>query len=385
MKMLEIGNGVYSIRVNHYNRKLFDSLIPLPYGTSYNSYFIKGSKYNVLIDTADPEKKDVFEDYLKNIDRIDFVISHHGEQDHSGLIPFVLEKYPYAKVITNEKCADLLKTHLHISQEKFQIIKDGERFDIGGKTLEFVFIPWVHWPETFATYLIEDKILFTCDFLGSHIATDELYSRKELVYEPMKRYYADIMMPFSGFIKTNLEKVEKYDLKMICPSHGMIHNDVKFPLECYREWATGEMKNVLILYISMHNSTYMMVDRLITKLNDFNVKIEKINLEDADLGRVAMGLVDAKTVVIATPTVLAGPHPKVVYAAYLFAALRARTKYLAVMYSYAWGGKTLDLLSNMVSSSKAELIGSVAVKGMPDDASYALIDELAKKISEKNS
>ncbi|HOJ85942.1 MAG TPA: FprA family A-type flavoprotein [Elusimicrobiales bacterium] len=385
MKMVEISNGVYSLRVNHFNRKLFDALIPLPDGTSYNSYLVIGTKYTVLLDTADPEKRDLFLDYLKEINKIDFVVAHHAEQDHSGLIPVVLDKYPQCKVLTNEKCADLLKTHLHIKDERIVLIKDGEKMDIGGKTLEFVFIPWVHWPETFATYLHEDRILFPCDFFGSHLATDEVYSTPEMVYEPMKRYYAEIMMPFSANIKSNLEKISKFEIKTICPSHGPIHNNVNFPIDCYKKWSFGELENkVSVLYVSMHNSTYMMVDRLISKLNDYGVMVEKLNLEDADLGRVAMSLVDSKTVVIATPTVLGGPHPKAIYAAYLFSLLRPRTKNLAVMFSYGWGGKTVEFLSGVLSNSKAELIGQVGIKGMPNDDAYKLIDTLAREISEKH-
>lgn len=385
MKMKEITNGVYLIRVNHYNRKLFDALIPLPDGTSYNSYLIKGEKYNVLVDTADPEKRDVFFDFLKNTDRIDYVVSHHAEQDHSGLLPDVLKKYPSAKVITNEKCMELLKTHLHIPEEKFFIIKDGEKFDIGGRTLEFIFTPWVHWPETFSTYLVEDKILFTCDFFGSHIATDDIYTDPKVVYEPMKRYYAEIMMPFATTIKTNLEKLDKYDISMICPSHGTVHRDVKFAMDAYKEWALSEPKNeVLVLYVSMHNSTYMMVNRLMSKLSDYGINVSKINLEDADLGRIVMELVDAKTVVFATPTVLAGPHPKAIYASYLFASVRPKTKYVAIMNSYGWGGKTIEFLKEIVSKTKAEILGEVLVKGMPDENAYKLIDTLATEIAEKH-
>lgn len=386
MKMVEIKNGVYSLRVNHFNRKLFDALIPLPDGTSYNSYFIKGSKYSILIDTVDPEKKDVFLDYLKDIEKIDFVVSNHAEQDHSGLIPLVLEKYPECMVITNEKCADLLKSHLHIPQTRIKIIKDGEEFNIGNKTLKFIFIPWVHWPETFATYLVEDKILFPCDFFGSHLATDEIYSKPEIVYEPMKRYYAEIMMPFSLNIKSNIEKLSGYKIDMICPSHGPIHKDVDFAINYYKRWSYGELENkVCMLYVSMHNSTYMMVDRLISKLNDGGVMVDKFNLEEVDSGRIAMSLVDSKTVVIATPVVLNGPHPKAIYASYLFSLLRPRTRYLGIIYSYGWGGKIVEVFKNIVSGLKVELLPEVAIKGMPDEKGYELIDQLGQLIVEKHN
>jgi len=385
MKPVEINKGVYSIRINHFNRKFFDSLIPLPDGTSYNAYLVKGSTYTALIDTADPEKKEVFLDYLSKVEKIDYIVSHHAEQDHSGLIPEVLARYPKAIVLTNAKCKELLISHLHIGEEKIRVINDHDKLDLGGKTLEFIFTPWVHWPETFSTYLIEDRILFPCDFFGSHMATDELIADSQVIYEPMKRYYAEIMMPFRNNIKTNLEKLKKYEIDLICPSHGPIHKDVKFAIKCYSEWALAEPKNkVLLLYVSMHGSTFVLVNRLISRLQEHGIEIEKLNLEDADIGRVAMAMVDPATIVLATPTVLAGPHPKAIYAAYLASLLRPKTKFLAVLYSYGWGGKTVEFLSNVLSCLKAQIVGQVGVKGLPTESDLKLIDELATSISEKH-
>jgi len=385
MKPTEIAKNVYSMPVNHFNRKLFDSLIPLPDGTSYNSYLVKGSKYTVLLDTADPEKKEQFFDYLSGEEKIDYVVAHHAEQDHSGLIPAALEKYPLARVLTNAKCKELLMTHLHVKEDRFQVINDGDKFDAGGKTLEFVFTPWVHWPETFSTYLAEDKILFSCDFFGSHLATPELYAVPELVHEPMKRYYAEIMMPFRANIKNNLEKLSGYDIKMICPSHGPMHKDVEFAVNRYKDWALSEPENkALVLYVSMHGSTAQLVNRLVSALQERGVGVEKLNLEDADIGRVAMAMVDAATIVLATPTVLAGPHPKAIYAAYLASLLRPKVKHLAVMYTYGWGGKTVEFLSNVLSNLKADIIGQVAVKGLPTGTDLELVDQLAIQIAEKH-
>jgi flavorubredoxin len=385
MKPIEIKKNVFSLRVNHFNRKLFDSLIPLPDGTSYNAYLVKGEKYDVLIDTADPEKKEAFFDYISKVPKIDFVIAHHAEQDHSGLVLEVLKKYPAAIVVTNAKCKDLLMSHLHIPEDKFKVINDGDTLDIGGKTLEFIFTPWVHWPETFSTYIKEDKIIFTCDFFGSHLSTDKLYGEMENIYEPMKRYFAEIMMPFRNNIKSNLEKLAKYEIELICPSHGPIHKDVNFALDCYKDWALNEPKNkALLLYVSMHGSTAVMANRLASKLQEHGVEVEKLNLEDADTGRVAMAMVDSATIVLATPTVLAGPHPKAIYAAYLASLLRPKVKFLAIMYSYGWGGKTVEVLANILSGLKAELVGQIGVKGLPMENEFKLIDELAISISDKH-
>ena len=381
----KITENVYSLRVNHFNRKLFDSLIPLPEGTSYNSYLVQGKEKTALLDSVDPEKAEVLFDYLRSVKKIDYIVCHHCEQDHAGSIPMVLERYPEAKVVTNPKCKELLLTHIRIAPDKIIEVKDGETLDLGGKTLEFVYMPWVHWPETMGTYLREDKILFSCDFFGSHQASGELFSEERVIYTPMKRYYAEIMMPFRNNIKTHLEKLAKYDISFIAPSHGPVHRNTKFIMDIYRDWAVAGPKNqVLIAYISMHGSTYMLVNRLVSRLEEYGIPVEKLNLDHFDEGRVAMALVDAATLVIGTPTVLAGPHPKVAYAAYLANVLRPKTKFVSVIGSYGWGGRALEIIAGMIGNIKAEVLKPVIIKGMPAEAEFAQIDELAALIAEKH-
>jgi len=381
----KITNDVYSLRVNHFNRRLFDSLIPLPEGTSYNAYLVKGAEKTALLDSADPEKAAVLFEYLKAEKKIDYVIAHHAEQDHSGSIPLVLEKYPGAKVVTNPKCKEFLMTHLHLPADKFIEVKDGETLQLGGKTLEFVYLPWVHWPETMGTYLREEKVLFSCDFFGSHLATSALFSEEHVVYEPMKRYYAEIMMPFRSNIKSHLEKLAKYDIAYICPSHGPVHRNPKFVMDIYRDWAVSEPHNkAVVAYISMHGSTYMLVNRLVSRLQEAGVCVEKLNLDQMDEGRVAMSLVDAATIVIGTPTVLTGPHPKAVYAAHLANLLRPKAKFVSVIGSFGWGGKAVETIAGLIPNIKAEVLKPVMIKGMPTEADLAQIDELAALIAEKH-
>ncbi len=385
MKPEKITNDVYSLRVNHFNRRLFDSLIPLPEGTSYNAYLVRGTEKTALFDSADPEKAAVLFEYLKDEKKLDYVVAHHAEQDHSGSIPLVLERYPEAKVVTNPKCKEFLMTHLHIPAGKFIEVKDGETLSLGGKTLEFVYLPWVHWPETMGTYLREEKVLFSCDFFGSHLATSSLFSEEHIVYEPMKRYYAEIMMPFRSNIKAHLEKLAKYDIAYICPSHGPVHANPKFIMEIYRDWAVSEPRNkAVVAYISMHGSTYMLVNRLVSRLQEAGVCVEKLNLDQMDEGRVAMSLVDAATIVIGTPTVLTGPHPKAVYAAHLANLLRPKARFVSVIGSFGWGGKAVETIAGLIPNIKAEVLKPVMVKGMPTEADLKLVDELAAVIAEKH-
>jgi flavorubredoxin len=369
-----------------WDRRLFDSLIPLPDGTSYNAYFIKASEKNVLLDSADPAMSSVLLSQLEGVDRLDYLVSHHAEQDHSGTIPKVLEKYPAAKLISSTKAKGMLIDLLRIPESRFITVEDGETLSLGDRTLKFIYTPWVHWPETMVTYLQEEKILFSCDFFGSHIATSELFVTDEgRVHEAAKRYYAEIMMPFRNIIKKNLERLSALEIKMIAPSHGSIYERPAFILDAYRDWVLGNPKNTVVLpYISMHESTKLMVDHLVQALVGRGVRVEQFNLAVTDIGKLAMALVDAATIVIGTPTVLAGPHPIAAHAAFLANALRPKAEFLSIIGSYGWGGKTVEVLAGMIPNLKVQVLDPVLCKGLPSEAVYQSLDNLADTIASKH-
>lgn len=369
-----------------WDRRLFDALIPLPDGTSYNAYFIKASEKNVLLDSADPALGEVLLAQLEGIDRIDYLVSHHAEQDHSGTIPKVLEKFPAAKLICSTKAKGMLIDLLAVAGDRFITVEDGETLSLGNRTLKFIYTPWVHWPETMSTYLQEEKILFSCDFFGSHIATSDLFVTDEgRVYEAAKRYFAEIMMPFRNIIKKNLEKVSELEIDMIAPSHGSIYERPAFILDAYREWVLGDPKNTVVLpWVSMHDSTKLMVDHLLKSLVSRGIRVEQFNLAVTDIGKLAMALVDAATIVIGTPTVLAGPHPAAAYAAFLANALRPKVEFLSIIGSYGWGGKTVDVLAGMIPNLKVEVLDPVLCKGIPLEADYQSLDTLADTIASKH-
>ena len=388
MASREIKPGIYSVGALDWDRRLFDELIPLPSGTSYNSYLIQGSERIALIDTVDPTKGHELIDNLNKlgINNIDYVIANHAEQDHSGSIPKILEFYPNAKVLTNPKCKDMLKALLLIPEDKFLTLNDRETISLGNKTLEFILAPWVHWPETMFTYLREDKILFTCDFLGSHLATSDLFVADEAkVYEPAKRYYAEIMMPFRTSIKKHLEVINGIEVEIIAPSHGPVYPRPEFILNAYKEWVSDDVKNeVLIPYISMHGSTRKMVDHLAEALIERGITVKPFNLTKTDIGELAMALVDAATIIIASPTVLAGPHPNIVYAVFLVNALRPKLKFASVIGSYGWGGKMVEHIKGILTNIKVEILEPVVVKGFPGEEDLKALDMLADNIYKKH-
>ena len=177
----EIKSGVKWVGAIDWDRRLFDALIPLPEGTSYNSYLIQGSEKTVLIDAVDESMADVLQGNLSalGIKRIDYIIAQHAEQDHSGSLKMLLGLYPDARVLGSAKCLDLLMLFGLVNKDQVQEVKDGEKISLGDKSLEFIHAPWVHWPDTIFTYLAEERILFTCDFLGSHLASSDLYASDE--------------------------------------------------------------------------------------------------------------------------------------------------------------------------------------------------------------
>ena len=376
---------VYSVGVIDWDRRIFDELIQIPNGTSYNSYIIKGNNKTALIDTVDPTKTDELLDNLKKLNvNIDYLVVNHAEQDHSGTIPDILKIYKNAIVVTNSKCKELLSEFLPIPDEKFKIVSDGESLDLGGKELEFIMTPWVHWPDTMVTYLHDDKILFSCDFFGSHRASSDLFACED-IYMAAKRYYAEIMMPFRAIIRKNLEKLKNLEIDIIAPSHGPLYKNPAFIMDAYKDWTSDNTKNeVIIPYISMHGSTQRMVDYLVNSLVERGVSVKPMNLTYTDMGEVALNLVDATTMVIASPTVLTGPHPSVVYATYLANALRPKLKLVSVMGSYGWGGRMLDQIRGMIGSLKVEIITPLIIKGFPKEEDYKKLDEMADEITSKH-
>ena len=386
MEPREIKPGIWWMGAVDWDRRLFDSLIPLPDGTSYNAYLIQGSEKTVLVDSVDPPMAGVLLEQLEGVPKVDYVIAHHAEQDHSGTIPRVLDKYPNAKVVATPKAKDMLMDLLLIPAARFITVEDGETLSLGNKTLRFIHAPWVHWPETMVTYLQEDRILFSCDWFGSHVATTDLYVRDEgRVYEAAKRYYAEIMMPFRKIIERNMAKLEGYRIEMIAPSHGPIYDRPAFIMDAYRDWISDTPKNVTVIpYVSTHGSTRKMVEYLVGALTQRGVTVYQFDLAVTDIGKLAIALVDAATIVIGAPTVHVGAHPLVFYAAYLANALRPKARFASIVGSYGWNSKAVEQIAGLIPNLKVEILDPILCKGYPREGEFQALDKLATAIAEKH-
>ncbi len=372
-----------------WDRRLFDALVTTPYGTSYNAYLVRGQDKTVLVDTVDPAKKGELFAQLAQVEHIDAVVIQHVEQDHSGTLSDVLDRYPEASVLATPKAVSMIEDHLGVPADRVTSVEDGETFDLGGEQLEFLHTPWVHWPETLLTLIRNQKVLLTCDLFGSHLATSELFASGDSRAIPAaKRYFAEIMMPFSSAIRGYLDRLEsgRYPIEMIAPSHGPVVDHPETILSAYREWSGEQPENLVVIpYVTMHGSTRRMVEHLVSALTDREIAVQPFDMTCTDLGDLAMSLVDARTVVFAAPAALVGPHPVMVSVAYVVGALRPKLRTAAVIGSYGWACQTEQRIQSLVKKPNLEWLSSVLIKGQPKKEDLEALDRLADEIADRHS
>ncbi|WP_456395010.1 FprA family A-type flavoprotein [Thermococcus sp.] len=387
MKAVKIVKDVYWVGVKDWSKRIFDALIPLPEGTSYNAYLVVGSEKTALIDTVAPGFEEELEEKIgeiKGIEDIDYIVMNHAEPDHSGAIPYLLERNEKAFLIATEKGADMVKAYYNVPDGRIMVVRDGDEIPLGGKTLRFMEAPWLHWPETMFTYLIEDKILFPCDFFGAHLAGGFYDDDVPDLLTYAQRYFGEIMMPFSTMARKALHKLEGLEIEIIAPSHGPIYRNPGKIIEAYKKWSGGETREkVIIAYVSMWGANERMVRELAALLTAEGVDVKVHNLVNADIGEVAKDLVDSRVIVLGAPTVLGGAHPLAIYAAYLVKALRPPAKYAVILGSYGWHGRSRDSLLEVLKGSNMELLGSLEVRARPKKEDYEKLRQLASIIMEK--
>lgn len=388
MKFQEIKNNVFYCGLNDTERQIFDELIPLEHGTSYNSYLVKGSEKIAIIDTMYPP---FTSEYIKNlkengVNKVDYIIANHGEQDHSGSIPALLEEYPDAKVVTNATCKGNLMSMLFVPEEKIIVVKTDNEISLGDKTLKFILAPNVHWPDTMFTLIKEDNLLCTCDFLGAHYTFEDVFAvPSEELEKSAKRYYAEIMMPFRVMCKKYVQLIKDMKVDMILPSHGPVHKDPNYILDLYTDWTSDLGKNLVLLpYVSMYGSTEEMIDYLSNELNKKGINTLKYDIITGDLGDLAMSLIDGTTIVLGTSMVLAGPHPASVNIAYIASVLKPKAKFASFVGSYGWGGKLFDILGEILGKLRLDVIEPVQVKGKPTEETFKQLDTMVESIVEKH-
>jgi flavorubredoxin/rubredoxin len=387
MRTDELRPGIHWVGAIDWDRRSFDELVPIPAGTTYNAYLVRGSERTALIDTVEPHRAPELLGKLERlgVKSLDYVVSNHAEQDHSGALPAVLERYPGARLLATPLARDLLAELLGIDKGRIEAAEDGARLPLGGRTLRFLHVPWVHWPETMLTYLEEDRTLFPCDLFGAHLAGAplQLAGDARLPMEA-KRYYACIMMPHRELFGGALRRLRELPIDLVAPSHGPVHPAPAGILEAYRGWVEDPPWNLAVIpWVSMHESTHRMVEVLVEALEANGVEARPFNLGDPDLGKLAMDLVDAATVVFACPAVLGRLHPKMTGAAALASALQPKARWLGLIGSYGWGAAMVEDLQRLVDLD-AEALAPVLVRGAPGPDAIAALRRLAEDIARRH-
>lgn len=382
----EIKKDVFYVGSKDWKRRMFDALIPLPNGTSYNSYLIKGESFNALIDTVNPGFEKELESKIHEIiglENLDFIIMNHAEPDHAGAIEYLMKKNKKIKLILTQKGKEIAEKLFTLDQKRIVIKKSGDVLDLGNKQIEFIEAPFLHWPETMFSYLKEDKMLFSCDFFGAHTAYGTLETEVKNLSDEAKKYYGEIMMPYAVMAKAALKKLENYQLEMICPSHGPIYNEVETIINKYKKWTKAEPeRKVLLVYVSMWNSTEKMMKKLYNELLDKEINVKIFSLETADIGEIIKELVDTNTLVLGTPTVLGKMHPLAFNALNLINLLKPPIKNVSLISSSGWSKGAVSQAKSMLALRNVKLIEPIDELGAPDEKLDKKIKEMSKKINE---
>jgi flavorubredoxin len=385
----ELVSNVYWVGVEDWNRRIFDALVPLPLGTSYNSYLIVGNEKVALIDTVYVAYADELLKEIRRIidpEKIDYVIMNHAEPDHASSIPRVIAVAKDAKLVVSKVGVDVAKVFYNVPSERTVAVKDGDILDLGGKTLRFIDAPWLHWPETMFTYSVEDGILFPCDFFGAHIAKSRLYDDEvgDIVLPDAKRYYAEIMMPFPIAIQRALDKVKNLNLKMIAPSHGPIYRNPKRILDAYEMWARGPLlPKAVMIYVSMWGATETLEKTIAESISTEGVEVVPYNLLVSDVSHVMRDLVDASAIIIGVPTVLNGAHPLAITMTEIIRAIKPRTRLVALFGSYGWGRGAVKMMIDRLQPSGFEILETLEVRGPPKEEDLEKAATLGKNVARR--
>jgi flavorubredoxin len=295
-----------------------------------------------------------------------------------------MKKNIKAKLVATKQGAKAAKTYFKVQDDRITIVSDGDEIKLGEKTLRFIAAPMLHWPETMFTYLVEDHILFPCDFLGLHTAYGFYDDQVPELIPYAQRYFGEIMMPYRSLGLRGLNKIKDLDIQMIAPSHGPIHRNPKNILEAYDKWTRGETKDkVIVVYVSMWKSTEKMVKQMVETLEKNNVEAPLYNLASADVGDIAKDLVDSRGIVLGTSTVLGGMHPLAVYASHLVKVLKPPVKYGVVLTSYGWGKGALSHASEVLGPTGLEVVGALEVNGPPSAMDYEEIRKIGDRLASR--
>lgn len=358
-------------------------------GTSYNAYLIKDEQIT-LVDTV---KHYLFDEMLSRVKdivdptKIDYIISNHVEMDHSGSLLKILEVCPNATIITSTRGEKGLKRH-YKKDLKFKAIKSGDTLNIGKRTLHFVEIPMVHWPDSMVTYSPKDKLLLPNDAFGQHIASSERFDDEldwGILREEAAKYYANIVMPYGSQVEKTLGALSTLDIDMIAPSHGIIWRSyIPDILREYTKWAQYQTDNkALIVYDSMWESTKKIAYALWEGLEESGIKVTIRDLKNNHISDIITDVLSSKMILIGTPTLNNTMLPTMGEFLTYLKGLKPKNRIGFVFGSFGWGGQAVGEVQKILGEIHWEIpIENININYIPDDKELLKTKEIGKKLAQ---
>lgn len=387
MKPLEIAKDIYSVGVKDWNVRNFHGYLTQK-GSTYNAYLIIDEKIT-LIDTV---KAPFCEEFLERISqvvdlsKIEYVVSNHVEMDHSGSMPEVMKRLPNATVLTTAAAEKEHKLHYDTTNWKIQTVKTGDSVSIGKRTLTFLTTPMVHWPDNMLTYCPEDKILFSNDAFGQHLASSENFDDElslDLILAEAKKYYANIVMPYSSQVVTALKAASALDIKMIAPAHGLIwRTNLPAILKCYTKWSNQEKeKKAVIVFDSMWHSTEKIAYAIRNAFEQKDYSFKFYDLKSNHVSDVITDCLDAEYICVGSPTLNKNIMPSVAAMMTYIQGLICKGKKGVLFGSYGWAPLNMKVMQRYFDESGIETVASYNVNFVPTEEKLKEItSDLASKL-----
>ncbi|HYH02120.1 MAG TPA: FprA family A-type flavoprotein [Bacillota bacterium] len=391
MKTQQLAENVWWIGALDPDLRIFDIIMRAEQGTSYNSYLIKGKDKTAIIETVKSGFMPEFLDKIQSLTdpaRIDYIILNHMEPDHSGSIAELLKIAPHAQVVVSKTGEHFIKNILNYEPNLLKM-GDGDCLDLGGKTLQFIAAPFLHWPDSMFTYLVEDAILFDCDFLGAHYADPMLFGDLDpnsRFFNDFKYYFDHIMRPFKRYVLQALDKLSKYPLKMVAPGHGpVIRQDIQKYLDCYRQWseANPEQDRVIIAYVTAYGNTAKLAEKIAAGINATGVITELYDLVETNPATLVDKIEGSKGLCLGSPTINGDAVKPVHDLLSSLATLNLKGKLGAAFGSYGWSGEAVPILESRMAGIKFKVINSTVKPILiPTEADFANAFEFGKAFGE---
>jgi flavorubredoxin len=389
-------DNIYWVGANDRRIERFENMFPVPNGVTYNSYLIKDEK-NVLIDSCDSS---VIRQYLENVEGaldgedLDFLVIQHMEPDHCGAIDLILDKYPNCKFVGSKKTYKFFEQFYSDKyQDRYHEIKDLEEFNIGKRTLKFVFAPMVHWPEVFMTYVLDEGLLFSADAFGAfdplegHIDAAH-YVHSDAWMDEARRYYINIVGKHGKMVMNLFKKVDGLAINGILPLHGPIYKDpetISIMMDKYTKWASfvPEEIGVCIVYASMYGHTELAADILASELSDLGVEnIRVYDVSEKDFSYIIADCHRFSNAVFAPINYNANNYYKMDALVRELAGTGYSNRHISFLNNWSWAGKSLDQTKEVLADGKHEYIGEdVRINSSVKEQQYEELVALAKAIA----